>query len=145
MKLVHSLIAAALASSATTGQAAPTFVNGLAIDGDDARRFGRRAVNDGRLGFFSDIYYDPSRNDWWALSDRGPGGGTLDYETRVHRFTLDVNQHTRRDLQLPGVAGPSSSARARRRSTASRRRSAAPLGVAFDPEGIVVHPRDGPL
>ena len=28
------------------------------------------------------------------LSDRGPGGGTLDYEVRVHRFTLDVNKHT---------------------------------------------------
>jgi hypothetical protein len=28
----------------------------------------------GRLGFFSDVYYDALRNEWWALSDRGPGG-----------------------------------------------------------------------
>ena len=43
MKLVHSLIAAALASSATTGQAAPTFVNGLVIRRGCARRFRRHA------------------------------------------------------------------------------------------------------
>jgi hypothetical protein len=41
------------------------------------------AVNTGRVGFFSDIYYDPNRSEWWALSDRGPGGGALDYATRA--------------------------------------------------------------
>jgi hypothetical protein len=38
-------------------------------------------ANGGRLGFFSDIYYDPIRDEWWAISDRGPGGGVLDYAT----------------------------------------------------------------
>ena len=38
---------------------------------------GGTVVNDGRLGFFSDIHCDPLRNEWWALSDRGPGGGPL--------------------------------------------------------------------
>ncbi len=91
MKLVHSLVAAALVSSATVGQAAPTFVNGLAIDAATLDASGGTLVNDGRLGFFSDLYYDAARNEWWALSDRGPGGGTLAYETRIHRFTLDVD------------------------------------------------------
>jgi hypothetical protein len=128
--------------TATTTHAAPQFVNGLVIDGATLDAAGGVSVNDGRLGFFSDIYYDPLRNDWWALSDRGPGGGTLDYEVRIHRFTLDVNRETgeisnfqtlqtlifRQGAQAlngfaPEVAGP--------------------LGVAFDPEGIVVHPLTG--
>ena len=44
-----------------------------------------------RLGYFSDIYYDPARNQWWGLSDRGPGGGVLPYETRVQRFEVDIS------------------------------------------------------
>ena len=39
-------------------------------------------------------YYDPNRNEWWALSDRGPGGGLMSYDTRVQRFTLDVDMGT---------------------------------------------------
>jgi len=89
MKFSRQLLAVtALALLGATSQAAPTFVNGLTVDGDTLDASGGVLVNDGRLGFFSDIYYDPLRNDWWALSDRGPGGGTLDYEVRVHRFTI---------------------------------------------------------
>jgi len=40
-----------------TVQAAPVFVNGLAISGGTGVAVGA-SVNDGRLGFFSDIYYD---------------------------------------------------------------------------------------
>lgn len=76
--------------------AQPTFVNGLVIAGatlDDTRQPG---ANAGRLGFFSDIYYDPVREEWWAVSDRGPGGGVLDYSTRVNRFSLRVHPVTGR-------------------------------------------------
>jgi hypothetical protein len=135
---------AALALCAAPALAAPSFVNGLVIDGRTIDASGGTLVNDGRLGFFSDIYYDPVRNDWWALSDRGPGGGTLRYETRVHRFKLDVDPHTgaisnfqvlktfifrRGGEALDGFAPP----------------VAGPLGAAFDPEGIVVHPLTGHL
>src|SRR6266700_127099 len=71
-------------------QAGTIFVNGIAIPGATGDAFGT-SVNNGRLGFFSDIYYDQIRNEWLALSDRGPGGGTLSYDTRVQRFTLDVD------------------------------------------------------
>ena len=67
-----------------------SFVNGLVLPGAAADLSGDSGVN-GRNGYFSDIYYDRARNEWWGLSDRGPGGGTLAYETRVQRFTLDVN------------------------------------------------------
>jgi hypothetical protein len=144
MKCLKRLAGMVALVCSTAVCAAPTFVNGLLIDGSTLDASGGTLVNDGRLGFFSDIYYDPVRNDWWALSDRGPGGGTLRYETRVHRFKLDVDRHTgaisnfqilrtfifRRggealDGFAPEVAGP--------------------LGLAHDPEGLVVHPLTGHL
>jgi hypothetical protein len=79
---------------ASAAQAAPSFVNGLALDGSMLDQSGGTTVNNGRVGYFSDIYYDTNRNEWWGLSDRGPGGGTLSYDTRVQRFTLDINQST---------------------------------------------------
>ena len=136
--------ALALALLAGAAQAQPQLVNGLVIDGATLDASGGTLVNDGRLGFFSDLYYDPEHDEWWALSDRGPGGGTLHYETRVHRFRLDIDRATgvisnfqvlstlifrkggsELDGFAPAVGGP--------------------LGLAFDPEGIVVNPRNGHL
>lgn len=57
--------------------AEPQFLGALVIAGDRLDTSGGTLVNDGRLGFFSDLYYDARRDEWWALSDRGPGGGTL--------------------------------------------------------------------
>src|SRR5262245_20767586 len=123
--------------------AAPQFVNGLAIPGDLLDLSGGTDANTGRVGFFSDIYYDAKRKHWWGLSDRGPGGGTLHYATRVQRFKLDVDLGTGRIdafkiLQtvifrddagnpLDGIAPNPTNV----------------LGNAFDPEGFVVHPRTG--
>ncbi len=123
--------------------AAPVFVNGLSIAATTGDQFGT-SVNNGRLGFFSDIYYDNSRNEWWGLSDRGPGGGTISYDTRAQRFTLDVNSTTgainnfkvaetvvfkNGSATLNGLAPSPSNA----------------LGNAFDPEGFVVNPTNGHL
>ena len=137
MNISSPMISAAVALSlaVASAHAAPAFVNGLAVDGTLLDASGGSLINDGRMGFFSDIYYDAARGEWWALSDRGPGGGTLPYETRVHRFALDVDPGTGsisefRILQTlifrkgataldgyaPSVAGP--------------------LGLAFDPEGF---------
>ena len=85
------LVAALAATLAPAIHAAPSFAGALVIEGSRLDASGGTLVNDGRLGFFSDLYYDPKRNEWWALSDRGPGGGTLHYETRIHRFKLDVD------------------------------------------------------
>ena len=101
------------------------------------------SVADRRLGYFSDIYYDASRRQWWGLSDRGPGGGVLPYDTRVQRFEVDISaagaisnfrvvqtiKFMRRGLPFNGIApNPTST-----------------LGSAFDPEGIVINPRNGNL
>jgi hypothetical protein len=92
-RLGHCLALATLLVASSVS-AKPTFVNGRVIGGgtlDDTREPG---ANAGRLG--SDIYYDPGREEWWALSDRGPGGGALDDATRLNRFDLDVHPVTGR-------------------------------------------------
>src|SRR4029453_5555770 len=74
--------------------AEPTFVNGLVIPGDTLDATRQPGANAERLGFFSVIYYAPIRDEWWAVSDRGPGGGVLDYATRVQRFKINVHPGT---------------------------------------------------
>ena len=137
------VLVAALAATAVN--AAPTFVNGLALTATLLDLSGGTAVNTGRVGFFSDIYYDPNRSEWWALSDRGPGGGALDYATRAQRFTIDVNAATgaisnfqiQQTVLFTDAAGQALNGKAPS--------PASVLGGAFDPEGIVVHPKTGNL
>ena len=76
------------------------FVNGLALDGAALDVSGGASANDGRLGYFSDLFYDAKRKHWWALSDRGPGGGALNYATRVQRFKLDIDPATGRVVRI---------------------------------------------
>ena len=139
------LASAALAclTLALPAQAAPTFVNGLAIPGNAGDAFGS-SVNDGRLGMFSDIYYDRNRNEWWGLSDRGPGGGTLSYDTRVQRFSLDVNAAT------GAISNFQVQQTIKFRNASGFYNGLAPnptnvLGNALDPEGFVINPRNGNL
>lgn len=123
-------------------QAAPEFVNGMALDGGALDRSGGMDANTGRVGYFSDMYYDHQRNQWWGLSDRGPGGGLLSYETRVQRFRLKVDKKTgaisgfkilktiifkdENGNPMNGLAPSPSNV----------------LGNAFDPEGFVINPHN---
>lgn len=139
----NSVAALALVVVAMGAQAAPVFTNGLTISGATGDQFGT-SVNDGRLGFFSDIYYDPNRNEWWGLSDRGPGGGTLEYDTRVQRFTIDINKdtgtfsnfHVVQTVKFTNAGSP---------FNGLAPNPANVLGNALDPEGFVVHPTTGHL
>ena len=70
-----------------------TYVNGIAIPGASQDLAGA-ASDFNRLGFFSDLYYDRNLNEWWGVSDRGPGGGVIKYDTRMQRFTIDINGTT---------------------------------------------------
>ena len=127
---------------ASAAQAAPSFVNGLALDGSMLDQSGGTTVNNGRVGYFSDIYYDTNRNEWWGLSDRGPGGGTLSYDTRVQRFTLDINQST------GAISNFQIAQTVVFKNGASSLNGLAPsptnvLGNSMDPEGFVVNPTNG--
>ncbi|MFM9089029.1 MAG: esterase-like activity of phytase family protein [Cyanobium sp.] len=140
----HFLWALGLSSAATLlpAQAAPQFVNGLTIPGTTLDASGGTTVNNGRMGFFSDLYYDPNRNNWWGLSDRGPGGGTISYDTRVNRFTLNVDPTT------GAISGFNVVETVLFRDGASKFNGLAPnpsntLGFSFDPEGFVVLGKSG--
>ena len=95
MKTQLTLLVTAVISALTpTVHAEPALAGALVIEGSRLDASGGTLVNDGRLGFFSDLYYDPNRGDWWALSDRGPGGGVMDYATRVQKISLAVHPLT---------------------------------------------------
>ena len=135
-----------LIAAVSPGQAQPVFVNGLALPGElldrgvGAERF--------RVGYFSDIYYDPNRNEWWALSDRGPGGGVLSYNTRVQRFAVDIHPVTgaiSRFRILETVQFKNKMGEPLDGIFPGGALDASNLGNSFDPEGIVVHPATGNL
>jgi hypothetical protein len=144
---------------AGAASAQPVFVNGLRVPGNllDATR--EPGANGGRFGHFSDLYYDPNRNEWWALSDRGPGGGLLDYGTRLQRIDLHVHPITGRISSfrvketvklrdrsgvLMAPAAPVADPNALNGlNPLLLNGEVAELGRSFDPEGLVVDPRTG--
>jgi hypothetical protein len=147
--LVGSLAALAL-GQASTVSADPVFVNGILIPGNLPDATNQSGANNGRFGFFSDIYYNPTLNQWWALSDRGPGGGLLDYDTRLSRFQINVHPVTGEishfrvletilftdpDRRLLG-AGPHLNGL----NPLALNGDASVLGHSFDPEGLVIDP-----
>ncbi len=138
--MTAGLLSAAIVSGTS---AAPEFVNGLALDGAMLDRSGGSDANNGRLGYFSDLYYDTKRNQWYGLSDRGPGGGSLDYQTRVQQFRLKVDKKTgtisgfkilKTILFTDEFGNPLNGLAPNPPNV---------LGNAFDPEGFVVDPRTG--
>ena len=74
MKHLLTTLAFSLAAAGASAQALSDaqFVNGLALAGG-ALDLSTGSVFDRRIGYFSDIYFDPNRSEWWGLSDRGPG------------------------------------------------------------------------
>src|SRR5262245_17934031 len=156
------IFAAALVSQVSSAWAEPAFVNGLVIPGGTLDATKQPGANGGRLGFFSDIYYDPNREEWWAISDRGPGGGVLDYATRVQRFTIDVNPVTgkianfrvKKTVKFTDPKGLLSAPTNGNVSQPTALNGLNPsilngdpgkLGRSFDPEGLVIDPRTGHL
>lgn len=144
--LRHVLTAIAMslvcAATAPAVPAAPEFVNGLALDGALLDRSGGTNINAGRVGYFSDLYYDHQRNQWWGLSDRGPGGGLLSYETRVQRFRLKVDKKTG---AISGFKILDTIVFKDENGNPMNGFAPSPtnvLGNAFDPEGFVIDPRN---
>jgi hypothetical protein len=89
-------IASVVLSSLPQAAQAVSLVNTLTIPGEATDLFPTtsNSANTNRLGFFSDLYYDHFEDVYYSLGDRGPGGGTIPYETRVQKFSLDVNPTT---------------------------------------------------
>src|SRR6188768_2044778 len=141
MRLSLAFTVVLLLAGGRQAAAAPVFVNGLALPGAALDQTGT-TVNNGRVGYFSDIYYNPSANEWWGLSDRGPGGGFLSYDTRVQRFTLAVDPNTGAISNFSIVDTVVFA------DGVDAFNGLAPtptnvLGHAFDPEGFVINPING--
>ena len=143
----YAAIAAAITGifASMSASAAPLFVNGLAIAANTLDATGISGANQGRVGFFSDLYYDRAKGDWWGVSDRGPGGGLLSYETRVQRFTLGVNPVTAAisNFQIAETVKFTDAAGNAFNGLAPLPKNV--LGRSFDSEGFVVHPTTGTL
>lgn len=140
MKLL--VAALALTGMAAMAGAEPVFVGGLVLSGALADATAKTDANDGRFGFFSDMAYDPASQSFWALSDRGPGGGTIPYEARLSRFTIKID--------------PKSGAISHFRIVETVKLSSAGVpfnglmpdppnstGVSLDPEGLAIDPKTG--
>ena len=142
-QLVTLLTASAVALSAAGAQTVSNtqFVNGLAIAANTLDKTSGSDF-DRRLGMFSGLFYDATRSEWWALGDRGPGGGTLPYDTRISRFTLDVDQATGRisNFQVQQTIKLTSGGAA---MTGIAPNPVSSIGRAFDPEGIIINPVNG--
>lgn len=134
---------ASASAMAATSVSNVSFVNGIAIPGS-LLDLSTGSDFDRRVGFFSDIYYDRSRNEWWGLSDRGPGGGVLPYETRVQRFTVDINP-TSGAISNFKIVQTVKFTDAGAALNGQAPAMASVLGKSFDPEGIVVNPVTGNL
>lgn len=70
-------------------------INSLTVPGNAIDLKPGSGANINRLGgFVSDLFYDRTNNVYYGLVDRGPGGGVISYETRVEKFSLNVDPIT---------------------------------------------------
>jgi hypothetical protein len=86
--LLASLSITAPAFAAVTFGSATTIANGTDLSdpaivgtGGDAQLFG---------GFGSDLVYNAADGLYYGMTDRGPGGGFLDYAPRIQAFSIDT-------------------------------------------------------
>ncbi len=141
-----SLVASTLLFAGNTNSAsAVSLVNTLTIPGGNTDLFptSGNSANVNRLGLFSDLYYDRYNNVYYSLADRGPGGGVIAYQTRVQKFTLDVNPTTGAignfnllETILLTKDGSSFNGLNPRLLNGN----AATLGLSLDPEGLAIAP-----
>ncbi len=91
-KLFFAIASIAMAAPAS----AVTYINQISISGS-ATDFGLlgSGPNLNRLGGFgSDLVYDAATNQFYGLTDRGPGGGLIDYAPRIQSFGLNFDYNT---------------------------------------------------
>ncbi|GAB1539240.1 esterase-like activity of phytase family protein [Scytonema sp. NUACC21] len=122
-----------------------SLANNLALPGEgtDLFPFAGNSANINRLGYFSDLYYDRGNNVYYALGDRGPGGGVLSYQTRVQKFTLDVNPNTGAISNfkiLETILFTKDGQNFNGLNPEKLNGDAGNLGLSFDPEGFAIAP-----
>lgn len=103
------------------------------------------AFGGNRLSLGSDLFYDAATDSYWGNTDRGPGGGVVDFAPRVHNFRLEIAPDGRvsgytllKTVVFKKNGAPMTGLNPRLAPQAD----ASVLGSSFDPEGLVVG-RDG--
>lgn len=143
IRLLSCALAIALAGPATAADWTLADLKTIPARSQDRIAPGTTAANINRLGFFSDLSYNAHRGTWFALSDRGPGGGVIGYATRLQELRIPLNPVSGALLAEPTVL----------RTVLFTDRDgkpfnglnptllngdAADLGLSFDPEGLAV-------
>jgi hypothetical protein len=105
MKLRPIAAAAMMAASLPAAAAQWTMADAMPIPGNSTDRIpsASPAANVNRQGFFSDLTFEPATHTWFALSDRGPGGGVIGYATRVQQMLIPIHPITGELLTKPIV------------------------------------------
>lgn len=142
--MIRTAIAAALLATSAAASAAVSYVGSTSFAGDATDLSGMApAFGGNRLSIGSDLWYDRSTNSYWGNTDRGPGGGLIDFAPRVHNFTLDIRPDGQVNgyvllktvvFKKDGVPFTGLNPRLAPQGDASV------LGLSFDPEGLVVRP-----
>lgn len=87
-------IAAAIVSA--PANAAITFTGSFDVAGATTDLSGESAAfGRNRLSFGSDLVFDRQSSTFYGITDRGPGGGLIDFAPRVHAFRLQTNSSTK--------------------------------------------------
>lgn len=147
--MIRTALAAALSLVAVTSACAAdwTLIDTLEMPATtpDAVRMPKGAAasaNLNRFGFYSDLVYDAKTGYWYALSDRGPGGGLIDYATRVQRLRIPLDTATGqigepvvdKTILFRGEDGAVFNGL----NPQLLNGDAAVLGMSFDPEGVAI-------
>lgn len=89
--MIRALILSAAALFAQPASAMISYLGHVEIAGNatDLSGFGP-AFGANRLSIGSDLWYDRRSGTYWGVTDRGPGGGVIDFAPRAHQFSLDI-------------------------------------------------------
>lgn len=141
MSIARLSAAAALLLTATAASATIQLTGVLTVPGATTDLSGLPATQgNNRLSFGSDLIYDRPTNTFYGITDRGPGGGLIDYAPRVNAFTLATNPTTGQALGFnltattvfTGASGSAFSGLNPQLLSGS----VSTLGRSFDPEGL---------
>ncbi len=140
--MLRSALAGLALALSTSASAAIVLTGSLGIAGDATDFSGiAPAFGGNRLSIGSDLFYDSASNSFWGNTDRGPGGGLIDFAPRVHQFSLDIGSDGSLGgytllktvvFKKDGVAFTGLNPRLAPQGNASV------LGLSYDPEGLVV-------
>ncbi|MFN7174371.1 MAG: esterase-like activity of phytase family protein, partial [Thermaurantiacus tibetensis] len=89
--MIRTVLASVALLASAPALASVTFTGMWAVPGGATDLSGiSPAFAGNRLSFGSDLFYDRASGTFWGNTDRGPGGGVISFQPRVHQFTLDI-------------------------------------------------------